>query len=46
MKYVKPTIEPLAEAVRAIQSAKMGGVFDIIEPTNPEHSVSAYEADE
>lgn len=43
MQYEKPAIRVVANALRAIQSMKLGGTIDAIDPHNPVKSVSAYD---
>jgi len=47
MKYEKPEVVPLANAISAIQSmSKPHGTVDILDPSNPFPSAGAYESDE
>lgn len=46
MKYEKPLIKAVASALRAIQSMKLGGTIDALDPQDPVKSVSAYDVTE
>lgn len=46
MEYTKPEVTYMGEAAQLIRSAKSSGAVDIIDPTNPEKSVSAFSVDE
>ena len=46
MRYSKPSIVRLADAVMAIQGSKLRGMFDAVDPHNPIKSSSAYDIDE
>jgi hypothetical protein len=46
MKYEKPEITLIAEAVVLVQGIKLMGTADFLEPQNPIRSASAYESDE
>jgi hypothetical protein len=46
MKYEKPEITLVAEAVVLVQGRKLTGIMDFADPQNPIRSTSAYESDE
>ena len=46
MTYEKPVIAALTDAAKAIQATKLGGLFDSVNPTSPDHSAATYVADE
>ncbi len=46
MKYEKPEITVVADAVAVIQGPKIGGPMDSHMPQNPVHTSTAYGSDE
>ena len=46
MKYEKPEVTLVAEAVVLVQGIKLIGTMDFVDPQNPIRSAAAYESDE
>jgi ABC-type uncharacterized transport system fused permease/ATPase subunit len=46
MKYTKPEVVVLDNAISAVQMSKLHGLVDNMQPTSPFPSIAAYQADE